>query len=269
MINAVILAGGKRRRKKEEEGILDFGKEKVIIEALKKTKNINDIVTVGNRRVLEEKLKGCNITQERGSFIQNITTGYEYFKNTGKDTDLLFYAFGDFFPSVESIDDTIVKSDKTADLNLYVVDIEKIKERYPGYKKWYPYQGFEGFGFRWGNCFLVNMENVLRKDEKKSKIKIFDEAYAARRPDEIRSLIKFLVLTIPYYIPLLCKTLKNKQKRKEFYRKLPRGFCFNADFGYVEDILYKKTNLNIRIIKSDYAELAVDIDKASDKKYLT
>ncbi len=277
MANAVILAGGKSKfANNKSKATLEFNGKRYIdcvIGALDKSENIEKILIMGDRNDLGKDVKGHRVIQERRDFFQNIVTGYDHLELLIEEGEPLFYVYSDApFINPGGIDDFLEKCNKHkflsgnyADLSICLVDIEEIRKRFPGYKDNYPYTRLNDFGARFGNCFLLNVGKILDSEFEK-KYHIFENAYNARRFDEVRSTIRF----IRNAGSLLIYDLAPKTLDKKYFYKgiLKKELYVNTTLEEIEHILFRKTKLKIKIFKSNYPELAVDVDTKRDKNYI-
>lgn len=276
MVNAVVLAGGKQKfgHYKSKAAVELNGKRCIdyVVDALEDSRNIDNILIVGDKYNLGKEIKGHKVIQERKGFFQNAITGYDHFELIIEDKEPLFYVFSDIpFVTSTAIDGFLEKcnnsanSNGDADLSLCLVDIDQINKFFPGCKKNYPSMRVKDFSFRMGNCGLIYPGRIL-DTEFERKYHIFENAYHARRFDQFSSFVKFIWNAGPIFIYDLLP--KNFSKREFYSSLLKNEFYFDVTTKNFEELFLKKTGLRFRFIKTYYPELAVDIDTLKDKEYI-
>lgn len=261
MVNAVVLAGGKEKLGHyKSKATLEFNNKRCIdyvVEALEDAEHVDNFLIIGDRYSLGKDIKQYQVIQEKKSFFQNAVHGY--FESPIKKEDPLFYIYSDIpFVTSESIDDFLERCDLEVDLNFGLVNIEKIRENFPGYKENYPHARFKDFDFRMANCALVYPKKVLDSEFEK-KHHTFKNAYKGRRFDQKGSMIRFAINSRHIFLYHLLKNFRG-YSNGEFY--------FNTTIRDLENYIFNKTKLKFNFIKSNYSELAVDVDTRRDKEYI-
>lgn len=185
-MKAVILAGGRRKDylKKdnwlykilvgriipgEEKAVMRYKGEpmvKHVLYALSNSKNIDDIVLVGNSELLKKAgVNGVEVLEQAGTALENAMVGYEYFKERGYNGKILIAPCD--IPEIKgtSIDEFVEKAAE-GDFCLAVGDKEFLG-KYDGiFRRFYLWilKNGERKKYRLSNLCIVNPGSIKNKE---------------------------------------------------------------------------------------------------------
>ncbi|MBI2129084.1 nucleotidyltransferase family protein [Candidatus Woesearchaeota archaeon] len=250
MVNAIVLAGTH-----QEKGRLIDGKNKAlldingsyiveyVINALKKSKNINDIILVGPKKELESRVNGCVVLQERGNFLNNAFYAYEESCSRGGEEYAFFVCCDIPLLTADSVDDFIDRcSLRKADFYFPIVSEDTLKD-YSELKK--PYMCLVEGKYRTGNSALVNVHNIKNK-------MLIDVAYSIRTLKEIIPKIGLVMHLGVVGLEAIWKHYIIK----------------DLNLKYIRDCVSEKLGTRFEFIESKHPEICMDIDEKKDYLFL-
>lgn len=186
MVNAVVLAGGRREDylKKdnwfyrrlfgriipgEEKAVMRYkGKPMVshVIDALRYSRNIDDIVLVGNTELLEKAgINGVKILEQGNTVVENAMKGYEYFRENGYSGKILIAPCD--IPEIKGTGiDEFVEKAVDGDFCLAVGDKGSLK-KYDGiFRRFYFWvlKNGERKKYRLSNLCMVNPDFIKNRE---------------------------------------------------------------------------------------------------------
>lgn len=241
MVNCIILAGKEESQiKAENKALIDLqGKPMIsyVIDALKASCYVENIVVVGDKDQLSSISNEADIIDQNGSILDNVRAGVDYFKGS----DMVLISTCDIpLLTGEAVDDFIKKSlEAKADVCYPIINKVTCDAVYPESKR--TYASLREGQFTGGNLFMLNP-------------KILDKCiYIAEQMINYRkSPIKMSrVLGLSFLMRFAAGRLTIKD---------------------VENRASKLLNIRAKAIISDYAEIGNDVDKPEHveiiKKYM-
>jgi len=230
MVNCIILAGKEESQlKTENKALIELqGKPMIsyVIDALKASRYVGDIVVVGDRGQLSSISNEVNIIDHNGHILDNIRVGVDYFKENA----MILIATCDIpLLTGEAVDDFIKKSLETkADICYPIINKTTCDVAYPESKR--TYASLREGQFTGGNLFMLNP-------------KIFDKCmHIAEQMINYRK----------------CPTKMSRVLGLSFLIKFLAGKLAIKD---IENRASELLNIRAKAIISDYAEIGNDVDK--------
>jgi len=245
MVSAVVLAGQSRHGELKDfnKAMLEIGGRWVVeyvVSALENSKNIEDIVIVGPKEDLEERIKNHEIIDDQGKFTLNCLAGYS--NSANKDNHTLFMYSDVPLANAESIDYIISSYSKEFDMCIPVArrDVLSKFENNPFFQKLenFKYLKLKDGWIRTANSALVNCEAVI---DKVKFLQDVEDSYGIRKLYKFTSKMGlFLKLGI---LPLFKYYVTNDLKLKD---------C--------EEFLTRKSGIKFHFFETPFAETSIDID---------
>jgi len=249
MVSAVVLAGQSRHGqiKNFNKAMLEMGGHWVVnyvISALEKSKNIDEILVVGPKDDLEERIKDHRIVDDTGKFTMNCLAGYD--ASSKRDDHTLFIYSDILLVTPESINFTIENYRGSCDMCLPVVrrDVLRKFETNPLFQKLdnFKYLKLKDGWIRTANSAMVNCKAVI---DKTRFLQDVEDGYNIRKLYELTSkwglLVKLGAYPLFKYFVMHDLTLKD---------------C--------EEFLTRKSGIKFNFFETPFAETSIDIDTWDD-----
>ena len=247
MVNAIVLAGTDQEKDK-----LIYGRNKALLEinghciveyvvdALKNSKNIDDITLIGPKTELEARMNGCAIVQENSSFLGNCLSAYEEARKKSNAERVFFSCCDIPLITPAAIDDFFDKCNSIkADFYFPIVSKETMKN-YSELKK--PYMHLIEGDYRPGYFAVVNGDKIKNK-------KLIEKAFNARKLSKFVSNARLAMLIGPAFI-------------------LRYYVARDVSLKDVENLVSSKMGLDFKFVESKYPEASLEIDEEKDYLFL-
>lgn len=248
MVSAVVLAGYSRHSSIREfnKAMLEMSGKWVIeyvISALEGAKNIDEIVVVGPKRDLEERIKNHKIVDDEGKFTKNCLAGYNNTRRSG----YTFFVYSDIpLVTSESIDHIIDCCQGDYDFFIPVARRKTLLkfEDSPLFKKLenFRYLKLADGWMRTANSALVNCDKVV---EKTRFLQDVEDGYHMKK-------LYFLASKLRLFLKLGPKPLF-----KYFVTK-------NLTLDGAAEFLTRKTGVRFKFVETIHPETSIDIDDYDD-----
>lgn len=249
MVSAVVLAGQSRHGdfKDFNKSMLEIGGYwaiKYVISALERSKHVDDIVIVGPKDDLEERIKNHKIVDDTGRFTSNCLAGYH---NSDKKSDHTLFIYSDIpLVTPESIDFIVEGCKNGYDMCIPVArrDVLMKFEDHPLFQKLenFKYLKLKDGWIRTANSALVDCNKVIGKI---GFLQDIEEGYDIRKVYKLTSKLGLFVKLGA--LPLFKYYITNDLVLKD---------C--------EEFLSRKSGIKFHFFETPFAETSVDIDTWDD-----
>ncbi len=249
MVSAVVLAGYSRHSciKDFNKAMLEMSGKWVIeyvISALEGAKNIDEIVVVGPKRDLEERIKDHMVVDDDGNFTKNCLKGYNH---TKKGSNYTFFIYSDIpLATSESIDYIIDHCKGDYDFFIPIARRRTLLkfEESPLFHKLenFKYLKLADGWMRTANSALVNCDAVI---EKTRFLQDIEDGYHMKKLFRLASKWRLFLKLGP------------KPLFKYFITK-------NLTLDDAAEFLTRKSGVRFKFIETPHPKTSIDIDTYED-----
>ncbi|MFH1210334.1 MAG: nucleotidyltransferase family protein [archaeon] len=249
MVSAVVMAGQSRHGqiKNFNKAMLEMGGHwivKYVISALEKSRHVDEIVIVGPKDDLEERIRDHKIVDDTGKFTSNCLAGYN---NSARKSDHTLFIYSDIpLVTPESIDFIIENCMDGYEMCIPVArrDVLRKFEDHSLFQKLenFKYLKLKDGWIRTANSALVNCGSVI---DKVNFLQDLEEGYNIRKVYKLTS--KWGLFAKLGALPLFKYYVTNNLVLKD---------C--------EDFLTRKSGIKFHFFETPFAESSIDIDTWED-----